>query len=796
MPDRFGRCAAAGGLALALSIIAPSSRRALGQVRCARDLSGQIRDADLGTPVRGASVRAQGQATTTDAAGAFRLRGLCDGPTVLAVVDPRYNAQSRVVELPHPGPLSLRLVYRMTSVVVRPAPPLDDLTVGTEETLTGAALEARRGLTLGSALDGVPGVRVLRSGTLSKPVIDGFSGNRVLILNDGVRHYAQLWGLDHAPEIDPFGAARVRVVRGASGVRFGADALGGAVILEPPPFRDVPGIEGEAHLVGISNGYQGVSSLSVRGTVPGARRFAWRLQGSFKKAGSLSTPDYDLDNTAVEEGNVSGAVAYRGPRLSASFGLSRFSNKNGVFTGLRSESTTDFIRAIERDRPADADLYRFSYGIDRAFQQVEHWFARGELSYTLDGFGTVRALYGFQNNDRREFDRVRRSVTGAQLALTLATHTLDVTLEHPLTEHLSVTWGMAGRYQHNDHAGRRLMPDYDLWGGGVFALGRYDRGRIEIEAGVRYEVVTADTVQPARIAPNQNPPVRRNLDFQATSATLAGRLSVLPNLTLEVQLAHAARVPTMNELFIDGPSQGQGTFETGDPTLGVERTYNVSGGLAYRWGWLDAEATAYFHSIDDFIYFAPRLNPDGTPATKLTVSGAFPAFVYRAVTALYRGANLTLALRPWRFVELRSRASLVRADNLSDDAFLVLIPPDRIENRLTLRAPDIGPFSGTSFWAESIVTLEQRRVDSNADFTDPPEAYHLVGVGLSSSIDIQGQPVEVSAEVQNLLDARYRDYLSRLRYFADEPGRSAILRIRIPFDVIWSNPDQPERTPG
>ena len=788
MPDRSGRCARR--IAVVVAILAPGPRGALGQERCARPLSGRILDADLGTPIAGVSVRAQDQTTTTDENGRFRLRGLCDGSTVVTLVEPRYAPLSRVVELPHPAPLSLKLVYRMTSVVVRPPPPLDDLTLGPEETLEGAALEARRGLTLGSALEGVPGVRVLRSGTVSKPVIDGFSGNRVLILNDGVRHHAQLWGLDHAPEIDPFGAARVRIVRGAAGVRFGADALGGAVIVEPPAFRDIPGIEGEAHFVGISNGYQGASSLSVRGTVPGAREIAWRLQGSFKKAGSLETPDYDLDNTAVEEQNVSGAVAYRGRRLFASLGISRFSNRNGVFTGLRSESPTDFFRAIESDQPLGVDLYEFSYEIERAFQDVEHWFVRGELSYAFEDLGTLRALYGFQNNDRREFDSVRRSVTGPQLALELATHTLEVTLEHPVTRHLSVTFGAAGRYQHNDHGGRRLMPDYDLWGGGVFALGRYAQDGFELEAGVRYEVLTADTVEPARIAPNQNPPIRRQLDFQATSATLAGRFSILPTLTLELQLAHAARVPTMNELFIDGPSQGQGTFETGDPTLGVERTYNVSGGVAYASGWVSAEVTAYAHFIDDFIYYAPRLGPDGTPETELTVSGAFPAFEYRAVDALYRGANLTLTLRPWRFVELRTQASLVRARNRSDDAFLVLIPPDRIENRVTFRTPDAGPLSRVSLWAESTVTLEQRRVDPNADFTDPPDTYHLLGAGVTGLIDVLGQPVGISLEVQNLLDARYRDYLSRLRYFADEPGRSTTLRIRIPFDVNWS--EQPE----
>ena len=55
---------------------------------------------------------------------------------------------------------------------------------------------------------------------------------RVLKLYDGVRHEGQDWGLDHSPEIDPFAAGAMHVVKGASGVRYGPDAIAG--VLLPP----------------------------------------------------------------------------------------------------------------------------------------------------------------------------------------------------------------------------------------------------------------------------------------------------------------------------------------------------------------------------------------------------------------------------------------------------------------------------------------------------------------------------------------------------------------------------------
>jgi iron complex outermembrane receptor protein len=45
--------------------------------------------------------------------------------------------------------------------------------------------------------------------------------NRVLILNNGIRQEGQQWGSEHAPEIDPFMAQKLTVIKGAAGVRYG-----------------------------------------------------------------------------------------------------------------------------------------------------------------------------------------------------------------------------------------------------------------------------------------------------------------------------------------------------------------------------------------------------------------------------------------------------------------------------------------------------------------------------------------------------------------------------------------------
>ena len=76
---------------------------------------------------------------------------------------------------------------------------------------------------------------------MGKPIIRGQDERRNLILFDRVRHAGQKWGVDHAPEIDPFAAGSITVIKGAGGIRWGPDAIGGVVLVDPLPLRRTPG---------------------------------------------------------------------------------------------------------------------------------------------------------------------------------------------------------------------------------------------------------------------------------------------------------------------------------------------------------------------------------------------------------------------------------------------------------------------------------------------------------------------------------------------------------------------------
>ena len=115
------------------------------------------------------------------------------------------------------------------------------------------------------------------------------------------------WGVDHAPELDANNAGRINVVKGAEAVRYGAEALGGVILLDSkalPYTRSQP--EGNVSALYGSNGRRLALTGSADAGLPFAGgRAAWRVQGTYVNGGDRSTARYLLNNTGLREANGS-----------------------------------------------------------------------------------------------------------------------------------------------------------------------------------------------------------------------------------------------------------------------------------------------------------------------------------------------------------------------------------------------------------------------------------------------------------------------------------------------------------
>jgi iron complex outermembrane receptor protein len=663
-------------------------------------------------------------------------------------------------------------------------------------------LERASGEDLGETIGGVPGVVVQGGNSDStKPIIRGQVERRLLVLFDGVRHESQKWGLDHATEIDPFAAGEIHVIKGAAGVRYGPDAIGGVVLVDPPALRADYGVGGKAQLVGASNGQRGVAAARLDGASAALPGFAWRLEGNYGRGAAISTPTYVLGNTGSEEWNAGATLGYKRDLAEFTASYHHFDLTSGVCYCVQSGTPDEFLAQIDADAPVGADAWTTTYDIGRPYQAVSHDIAMARGKFAFKGGATLTATYAYQSNRRQEYDHAREAVTGPQYDFTLRTHSLDALLKHGGFStragwELDGGVGLSGTFQENVYRGLPLIPNFRAFQGGVFAFERAEKAGVLVEAGARYDHLS----RTAFLTPSayERSLARDTLhegdcevgdtaasceaSYDAASASLGALWHVVPQrVDARLDLSSATRFPNADELYMNGSAPTFPVYALGDPSLGPETTWGASPTIGLRLVWVEAEVSAYANYIDDFVYFAPEIGDDGSPAVDVTVQGAFPRFSYRPIDALFYGTDGGVTFGPESVVGLRVQGALVRAIDAGTGGALVMIPADRVATTAKLSPPDLGPMHAGFVEVTGLYVFKQTHVDLDADLAPPPEGYFLLDAALGVEIPAKkGRRVKVGLEAHNLLNARYRDYSSLLRYYADAPGRD--VRLRVGFD--------------
>ncbi len=776
---------------------------------CDDSVAGRVVDDATGQPVPAAVVRLGEASVSTDESGHFELTGVCPGDHDLTVERTDYQTVQREVNVQGNTEIDVHALPREVEhddhILVKVSAPTPQHTQATE-TIEGEALARTRGQGLADAVAGVAGVTVLRSsaGGLGKPVIRGQYGRRNLILNDGVRHEGQRWGIDHAPEVDPFSAGTITVVKGAGSIRYGPDAVGGVVLVTPPPLPRDPGIYGQTHLVGVSNGRQGTAAARVDGAHARLPGLAWRLEGNTTRAAGLIAPDYPLDNTGSLVWNGGGTLGYLGRGFSATLSYRRHFLKAGLCSCLRNDTPEAFAQSFGLGAPVGSDLYNSEYRIERAFQRVVHDLAIARTHVSLGRAGQLTATYAFQDNDRQEFDTVRQNVQGSQLALDLRTHAGDLVFDHAPVRLAEGLWleGSAGasaaRQVNAFDANQTLIPDYEQWSGGVFALERIVTEPFEIQLGGRYDGLQRTSTLGERdyigqtgtgrldqsaCIPTEAGGGRCRFPFHTGSGSFGVLVHATEDLDLRMDLTSAARLPNVDEHFLNGIAPSFPVLGLGGSSLGVERTWgsSLTGNYANRW--LASETSVYLNYIDDYIYFAPELT-DGELGLNQTIRGPFPVFTFRPVDAVFYGGEQAFTVAPptWP-VAIEGQAALVRARDVTRRNFLVLIPPDRYRLGVTYRWPDAWKLRDGYVSVGGTLVDTQRRFDLTADFAPPPPAYFLLGASAGVRLPLADQVLSFGLEGNNLTNARYREYTSLLRYFSDERGWELRLRLSLDFSI-------------
>jgi iron complex outermembrane receptor protein len=302
-------------------------------------IQGIVEDDATKQPIVGAVVfiKELNKGVSTNAKGFYRIANICQGKYTVIGRIVGYKEKSYTISLEHGAEQNIKLYeteLHLANIDIK-AQKIDNLTQ-TKSILENAALDQTRGQSLGEALKQISGLTTLQTGSsIAKPVIHGMHSNRVLIMNNGVRQEGQQWGSEHAPEIDPFIAKKITVLKGASGVRYGSDAIAGVIMLEPDTLPDSTVLKVEINSVYFTNGRQTVNSGIIEGGSNNSNikkstkipySIGYRVQGTFKRGGDISTPNNRLANTGIEEINYSLSANYKRKNWTSDIFFSHFTS--------------------------------------------------------------------------------------------------------------------------------------------------------------------------------------------------------------------------------------------------------------------------------------------------------------------------------------------------------------------------------------------------------------------------------------------------------------------------------------
>lgn len=642
-------------------------------------------------------------------------------------------------------------------------------------------LKKLEGKNLAAILSGVAGVNQLKTGTtISKPIIHGLYGDRIAVITNGVKLETQDWGIEHSPEIDPFAANSIQIIKGVGSVEYGTDALGGMVIIEPPVLQKKEHLKVNLSLIGQTNG-RGITT-SARIQQGFKNQLAYFLQGTYKRLGDQQAARYNLSNTGLQEGNLTAGFGLLKKGWDVNAYYSMFNQQIGILKSVQVGNITDLQTAIERDTPLIVEP--FTYKISNPRQKVTHHVAKLNVIRFFENDNHIDLTYSVQLNNRKEFDLRRggRSEIPVLNMKLLSNTILAGYHRYNYFEKRGIKLeGKSGinfiaKQNSNDaETGiRPLIPNYYQYSLGVFDIEKLFVRDFIFETGIRYEYTRFQALKFDR----NNNLIKPKFNFH-TYAINSGISWADKHeyIQLQTNLSVSSRFPNESELFSEGLHQGIAVLEFGNlnlkPETGIKWVNTIIG--KYR-QYFRAELSVYISKIYNYIYLSTL------PEPVLTIRGAYPAFDYQQTNARLIGLDATITSDPVTWLTLSFRSSIVRGKNINTKDNIIYMPSDRINAGFEVHH-DFKRVKNVHLGLEVQQTFKQVRTPKLiTDFKAAPEAYTLINAETGFDLPITPKhQISFSIAGENITNRSYRDYLNRFRYFSDELGWNLIFRLKYSF---------------
>lgn len=622
--------------------------------------------------------------------------------------------------------------------------------------------------TIGETLQRQAGVSATSFGpNASRPVLRGFQGERVRVLQDGIGSFdVSNTSVDHAVVINPLTADRIEVLRGPSSLLFGSSAIGGVVnVIDSRIPRRIP--DEKVHLDATATYGTAAEERSgaARIDLPLSERLILHFDGSYTKTddlrigGSVLTPalraqalasgDDEIEelaelrnrlpNSAARTWEVAGGAAIITENGNLGFSVSRYDSLYGVPVRYNLDPAGEEAEAVRLDvkqtrvdlrgeiNPASGflDAIRFRGGYaDYSHNELEEDGAVG-TNFSNDGWeGRLELVQRERNGWQGAF--------GAQFLL----RNLNIVGEE------------------------KFLPKSETQQYGLFTVQSFDLGGFRAEAGGRIERSILKANEDADLG---TPQIRRT--FTAVSGSLGGSVEVASGWRIGLNGSYTQRAPSAEELFSNGPHAGTQAFEVGDPTFSKEKSVGLEGTLRGSGDGWNVSASLYYSWFKNFIFEVP------TGA----IEDDLPVFQFFQDDARHYGAEIEASVRLAQIggfaLNLDGVGDFTRA-KIKGGGPLPRIPALRLLGGLEAQSDTVNGRVEVE-WVD-----DQNRVTA---FETPTKGYTMV----NSSISIKPLGAESALDLvlsaNNIFDVNARRHASFLKDYAPLAGRDVRITARISF---------------
>lgn len=595
------------------------------------------------------------------------------------------------------------------------------------------------------------GVDMISSGLgIQKVVVRGLSGMRVVTYLNGMQINNQQWANDHGIGFTDLGLSEVELIKGASALKYGSEAIGGLLY-----FKDAPFIANDKLKGFISTGFNNSSLLSNNkfGVKFNKKNLFFNLYGQHAISSDYRLPNKTyLFNSRFRQNAIKFSLGYR------------YKNWQNIFRGQIHTEVLGIPGHVHGD-PSKVNLTEITsselnlssdFSPTRPTQFVNNQLLIYETNYMLNNF-KFEFYAGHFINNLKEYEKWTRPAFNLNLSNTLLSPSIRY-----VSNKLTLQLGSQFVFKENkNNINDRLVPDASSFNLGPYLLVDYEKNNFGVNSGVRYDYKRLSADDQALDYDNS---------FNSTSFSSGFYYRFIDHI-FRLSYSGAYRSPHVSELFSDGVHHGTNRYEIGDQQLGIEYANQID--LKYQWSndHLGIVINPFIQDISDFISLDPMDS---------VISG-YKVYNYMQYDKVeINGVELNLHYHPHQLHNLHFEQSysFLQARNKNSKYGLALVPANSIKNKILFKFNDYVRL--LKFDYLSIYHTYKFMQDSYAEYEELTDSYNVINlqIGLKFSSKFY-----CTIGLNNILNKAYTPHISRVRGVAGGvPNAGRFFNINLKYE--------------